>query len=420
VTSHTTWRTVVACGSLLVTLGVSPAAQQAAPPPKAPASQKPAAERPARAQGSSAFDALVKKAEAARDANRLEEALDLYGRAVKMRPSYAEGYWYIGTTHYDLDRHREARDAFRRVVDLQPENGGAWVFKGICEFRLNNLDTALTDLARARELGFGNNKELAAAATYHSAILLTRNGHFEQALQMLRDFAQDGGDSPRVIEAMGMALLRMPMLPSELPGTQREMVMLAGRASYFAASRLSAAAQKAFEQLVLRYPETPHVHYAYGLFLTTEQPDRSIELFQAELKVSPRHPWAKMQIAAEYIRRGDYEAARPWAEQAVQEGPHLFGAHRVLGTVKLETGDVAGAITEFEEGVKLAPDNPTMHFSLARAYRRAGRTADADRAQAEFARLDREARTRRTGAQSVGGADDSSEPLADPKPESPQ
>ena len=56
-----------------------------------------------------------------------------------------------------------------------------------------------------------------------------------------------------------------------------------------------------------------------------------------------------------------------------------------------------------ELGVKLAPESPGLHFTLARAYQRAGRLDDAARARAEFTRLDRLARTQRSGAQSVGG-----------------
>ena len=54
-------------------------------------------------------------------------------------------------------------------------------------------------------------------------------------------------------------------------------------------------------------------------------------------------------------------------------------------------------------GVKLASDSPAMHFALARAYRRAGRSADADREQAEFTRLDRLVREQPTGTNSLGG-----------------
>jgi Flp pilus assembly protein TadD len=74
-----------------------------------------------------------------------------------------------------------------------------------------------------------------------------------------------------------------------------------------------------------------------------------------------------------------------------------------MGQVLLETGDLEGAVRELEAGVKIAPDSPAMRFALARAYRRAGRVADADREQAKFIELDRLVRTQRTGAQSVGG-----------------
>jgi predicted Zn-dependent protease len=81
----------------------------------------------------------------------------------------------------------------------------------------------------------------------------------------------------------------------------------------------------------------------------------------------------------------------------------VFVARRALGQVLLEQGDIEGAVRELEVGAKMAPDSPAMRFALARAYRRAGRSAEAEREQTEFARLDRMSRTQRQGAQSVGG-----------------
>jgi tetratricopeptide (TPR) repeat protein len=288
----------------------------------------------------------------------------------------------------------------------------------LCEFQLKAYDTALTDLLRGRTLGI-ENKELVSVGRYHTAILMTRIEQYEQAMQVLTDFATEGNDSPRVIEALGLAALRMPMLPADLPGTKRDLVMLAGRASYFTSARVFPAAQKAFEELISRYPETPNVHYAYGVFLTAEQPDKAIEQFKEELKISPRHPCSALQIAFEYIKRRDWEAARPWAEQAVSDDPGNSVGHRAMGQVLLETGDVDGAIAQFEAGAKIAPDSPAMRFALARAYRRAGRTADAEREQAKFTELDRLVRTQRSGAQSVGGieVDSMAAPQTSPSPQ---
>ena len=380
---------------------------------------RPAAPKPgASAAPSAAFDRLAQQAEAAREAQRLDEANGFYEKGLKLRPTWVEGHWYLGANSYELDRYDIARDAFRRVVQLQPDNGAAWTFKGLCEFQLKNYDEALANLLRGRSLGIGQAKGLVSVARYHTGLLFNRNEQHEQALQTLKDFAQEGDDGPRIIEALGLAALRIPLLPADVPGPKREMVMLAGRAAYYTAARFNAAAKKAYEELVARYPEAPNVHYAYGVFLTGEEPDAAVEQYEAELKVSPRHPWAKMQLAFEYIRRGEWDNARPWAQQAVEEAPTVFVARRALGQVLLEQGDIEGAVRELEAGAKMAPDSAAMRFALARAYRRAGRSAEAEREQIEFARLDRISRTQRQGAQSVGGIelDSDSAPSAAPQP----
>jgi tetratricopeptide (TPR) repeat protein len=169
------------------------------------------------------------------------------------------------------------------------------------------------------------------------------------------------------------------------------------------ATRNTASAGKAFEALVSRYPETPNVHYAAGVFFLQEEPDKAIEEFTRELDVQPGHPWSLMQIAFEYLKRGDAATALPWAQKAVSAAPNAFPAHKALGQALLETGDVDGAVKELMIGIKLAPESPGLHFQLARAYQRAGRLDDATRERNEFTRLDRLARTQKTGAQSVGG-----------------
>jgi tetratricopeptide (TPR) repeat protein len=181
------------------------------------------------------------------------------------------------------------------------------------------------------------------------------------------------------------------------------MILMAGRASYMMATRNTASAEKAFEALAARYPETPNVHYAYGICLLIEKPDKAIEEFKRELELQPDHPASMTQLAFEYENRGDGAAALPWAQKAVAAVPKDFAALKALGQALLDTGDIDGAIKELQTGIALAPESPGLHFTLARAYQRAGRLDDAAREREEFTRLDRLARTRRSGAQSVGG-----------------
>jgi tetratricopeptide (TPR) repeat protein len=395
--------------ALVVAAGTSSVVAQTPAAPK-PAAQTPKTSPPKAATPPAAateFNRLVKEAAAAREAGRIDEAIALYQKGVRQRPSWAEGYWFLGTALYELDKYAEAKDAFARVVRLQPKHAAAHGFKGMCEFRLKNYETALDDLLMATELGVTEPKDLADAITYHTAITMTRLEKYEFALTTLTTLARTGAnDSPRIVEAFGMALLRIPMVPAELPADRREMVMLAGRGAYYQAARKPASAKPAFELLVERYPDSPNVHYAYGVYLLEEDSDRAIQQFQEELKISKGHIPTMLQIAFEYLRRSEWDAARPWAEQIVALDPSDFAGRRALGQVLLETGSTAESIEQFETGVKLAPDSPSMRFMLARAYQKAGRDADAQRERAEFLRLDRLVRTRKQGTQALGGITD--------------
>jgi tetratricopeptide (TPR) repeat protein len=370
------------------------------PTPAAPAAKKAPAKSP---PPDAPFDALVAQATEARKAERWEDAIALYARAVKLRPQYVEGYWYQGTASYTIQKFTECRDRFREVVALAPQNGAAFAFLGLCEYGTKEFDASLHHLLQSRTLGVGDTGDLGGVARYHAASILLRIGEFEQALQMLGEFANEGDDNPRVIEAMGIATLRMPIFPEDLPADRRQMVLMAGRASYQMATRNTVAAGTSFAALVGRYPETPNVHYANGVYLLAEQPDKAIEEFKKELELQPGHPQSLMQIAFEYLNRGDARTALSWATQAEAAAPDDFAARKVLGQALLDTGDADGAIAQLQAGIKLAPESPSLHFQLARAYQKAGRLEDANKERDEFTRLDRLARETKTGPQSVGG-----------------
>ena len=361
----------------------------------------------------SAFDDASRRADAARMAGRLDDAVIAYQQALKIRPGWIEGQWYLGTSYYELDKPGPARDAFREVLAAQPANAAAWGFTGLCEFQLKRYEPALADLMKARTLNVGaGNKELASVIRYHAAILLTRFQQFELAQKILTEFSLIGNDNPKVVEALGLATLRIPMLPDELPPDRREQVLLAGQGAYYLYVQAMAASRRSFEDLVARYGTTPNVHYAYGVLLLNVEPDKGIEEFKKELAISPGSVPSMLQIAFEYIKRSDWVSAKTWAAQAVEAAPGNFAARQALGQTLTELGQVNEAIEQLKAGVALADDSPTLHFTLARAYQKAGRLEDAAKERETFARLNREMRARQQGAQTVGG--ETPEPAATP------
>ena len=335
-----------------------------------------------------AFAEIEKQAMEARESKRFEDAVALYREGLKLKPAWDEGTWYLGTSLYGLKRYAEARDAFRHLAISQPNNAQAWALAGMCEFELKNYPRALEYLLRAEKLDFGDNKELAYLVRFRSALLLNRAGDSRQALERLMVISAEG-TYPEVIEALGLSLLRAPLLPSEIPDQDRDLYRRAGEAMSAYVAHDTETATRLFDELVAVYPDRPNVHYARGAFLMEIAPDKALEEFLREVDLNPSNKNALLQISILYLKQGAPEKALPYARRAVKEDANVPAAHRVLGESLLQSGETAGAIQELETAVRLEPDFPQAHFLLAQGYGRVGKKALADKEMAEFQRLDK-------------------------------
>jgi len=333
------------------------------------------------------FERFVKLADEARLAARLDDAISLYGKALNIKPKWPNGWWYVGAIFYEKDLYPQASDAFQNLVALEPQRGPAWAMLGLCLFQTGDYERAATSLQRGKSLGVNDNSELAGVVLYHIGLLYIRFEYFENAFDTLAELLRAGNASPKVVEAFGLTMLRMPYLPKEIPAAQREKILIAGQAGINMAARRQDQARAAFDTLLAQYPNEPNVHYGFGVFMLSQDADIALKEFNRELEISPNHYPSMVQMAFEYLKRDQYNDALPLAEKAVQLAPKLYAARNVLGRVLLEVGQVERSIKELEEGVKLAPSSPEMHFALARAYTRAGRKADAARERETFKKL---------------------------------
>ena len=334
-----------------------------------------------------AFDRVSKAATEARTGNRIGDAIALYRQAVKLRPSWAEGWWFLGELLYDQNRYADARDALRRLVELDHKTGPGFALLGLCEFETREYASALHDIYEARLLGLGDDPQVKRVVLFHQVLLLTHFQQFDSAIQVLEAVLKAGGSGDAVIEAAGLAGLRRPIFPEDLASADKDVVKRAGRAVCAVAEHDVTAAQKYFADLLAGYPNTPNVHYLYGTFLSATDEDGGLREYQAELTLNPKHTEALATIALAYEMRGDSDTAISYARRAVASNPQFFGAHAVLGKLLTNAGQVDEGITELEMARQQASDSPQVHFSLAAAYAMAGRKADAARERAEFARL---------------------------------
>lgn len=337
---------------------------------------------------SSTFSQLAAAAKKANEDNRLDEAKTLYRRAVALRPRWKEGWWSLGTIEYDQDHYAKAAQNFERLIILDPSNGTAHAMLGLCQFELNRDELALKNLWKAEQLGIIKNEELRHVALYHMGILQLRARKFGDAKETLDQLVKLGVRSNELVTALGLAVLLINSKdapPQGTPGTT--VVGRAGQAEALLVAKDYDPAKQVYVQLTTEYPDYPNLHFAFGrLLLETNETEPAVEQFQLELKRDPENVSSLLEIAAVRYQVASQEAL-PYAEKAVKLAPSLPFTHYLVGLLRLDTGNPAGAIPELEIAQKSFPNESRIFFSLGNAYARTGHKAEAANARAEFTRL---------------------------------
>jgi superkiller protein 3 len=322
---------------------------------------------------------LISNASAARDQGDVPRAVALYQQAVDLNPKWADGWWYIGLLQYSTDNYGPAGVALTHYIELTPTAGPALALRGLCEYEEGDYTGSLQDLQRGISLGAANQPRNAGIIFYHESILLTKRSDFEQALGKFTTIVQHGDANQDVLTGIGLAGLRWPMLPKEVEASQLEMVTEVGKAGALFMNHDLAGANKAFEDLFVRYPAVANLHYFYGYLLFPVDSDKSIDQFNKELAVSPGNALTHSMIAWAYGTRDDYKTSLADAQQAVQENPNLLIAQLVLGRALVKTGNFADGVEHLQAVLSADSQNLDAHLALAQAYSELGRKDDARR-----------------------------------------
>jgi tetratricopeptide (TPR) repeat protein len=326
----------------------------------------------------------------AREAGKLEESTRLLRGVVAKTPGAGEAWWYLGLNGYDRDEFGLCAEAFGKVFALDAKNGGAAAFLGLCEFRLGQYETAFSHLVMARRAGLIPGSELEKVAHHHYLLLLNQIGQFEMASSLLAEAARATPEMPFLKEMCGLASLRIAKTPMAIQPDEREAVDLAGRAAMLAFQRRVGEAKPLAEDLLAKYPNRANVNYLRGYLALLEASPESLTYFERELAIAPGHVQARLQIAYEYLRRGESAKGLPYAAAAAKLAPEDFTARNIYGRLLLDAEKADEAAQELEMAVKLAPTSPEAHFSLASAYNRLGRKVEAQRHRDIFSQLEKE------------------------------
>jgi tetratricopeptide (TPR) repeat protein len=142
-----------------------------------------------------------------------------------------------------------------------------------------------------------------------------------------------------------------------------------------------------YRVLLQREPQMPGIHNRIGQIIltlpaTATSNDDARKEFEQELKVYPQNAGAEYFLGELARKGGHLPQAIEHYTNATKLNAGLPEPYFGLGRCLLDSDRAADAVGPLETAARLAPGNPTIHFTLAHAYQDLGRKEDAAR---EFA-----------------------------------
>jgi tetratricopeptide (TPR) repeat protein len=264
--------------------------------------------------------------------------------AISINPGYVEAYFYLGITNLDQKLYRDATAHFEKAVSIKPDYADLQCYLGATYFYLGELDRARSALEKSLTLSPSYSK-----ARYYYGLLLYALGDRKRAIEYLSDATKHEERKGAVDLSFALVHLR--------EGNLEEAMMV-------------------LKDILDAGGESADVLYFLGeCYLRMEKLDDAERFFRHSLQLNPRFLRAKEKLAHIMIGKGDYEGAEKILDPPETDFADLI---KILGDIKFYQGDLPAAERLYRESLGVNSEYSEAGLSLALTLRNEGREAEAE------------------------------------------
>ncbi len=274
--------------------------------------------------------------QARRAAGEIEAAADAMRRSIEYDDSYAPTHWRLGTYLFDLGRFDEAKLAYERAIECDPEHLGGW----------NGVARVLIQVSEP-----------------------------EQAIEVLQSILERAPD-----DASARRLLRTALVHA---GRGNEAAKL--QAPW---RRKSALGRDPWHREFRKYRQAPPVMEQARDDLQAGKFAEAIEALEEFAEDQPDDMNVLSYLAWGYYQIGQRDAAQATIDRALTIDERSAAVLRVLARIQRSDGDSASALTTLDRILAADPNDTTTLLEKAKVSRAIGRTDDALGIYARMLQLD--------------------------------
>ena len=315
-------------------------------------------------------------------------AIPVLREIVLLDRTNVNGLANLGVLLFFQGGYGEAIPHMRAALQLQPNLWRVEALLGIAEKRTGNPREAQSHLERA----FSNldDKKIQIQAGLELIELYSASAQLDKALSVAVKLEESAPENPQIRlvtyqisrQMTYQSLLGMMMVAPDSAEMRMIMAGELGRQGDHA----SAIAQ--YREAIRMNPALPGVHFELAEQLRTS-PDPTLnsqaeDEFKAAIRVNQYDAMSWRQLGGIMTSKGDFKTAEEDYKRALALQPKDSEAKTGLAIVLISMNQTSDAISLLESALEDDPTNTVAHFRLSGLYRRAGRTADAQREMDAF------------------------------------
>jgi tetratricopeptide (TPR) repeat protein len=263
--------------------------------------------------------------------SQIDEAIDNYKQALKIKPDYAEVHSNMGVALKDKGELDAAINSYKQALKIKPDYAAVY----------NNIGLALKVKGDLE----------AAINSYKQALIIKPD--FADAYNNMGSAQQDDGDPRAAIGSYKQAL--------EIKPHDASAYYNMGNALRYEGDL--EAAINSYRQALKIKPNYAEAYNNMGSALINKgDPEAAINCYKQALKIKPDFAEAFNNMGIALIEKGSLEAAIYSFNKALKINPYYAEAYNNIGNAQNNQGSLEAAIYSYKFALKIKPD-------FAEAYR---------------------------------------------------
>jgi tetratricopeptide (TPR) repeat protein len=327
---------------------------------------------------------LLREAREAQEQGRLELAAQKYQAILGLSPREAAAYNGLGNLYLMQDRNEDAISALKSAVSIDTTSAPSHALLGMAYYQVGQFRAAQEEFDHALRLRPNDPK-----TTFFLARTVAQLGNLQDAAELLEKVQHADPQNAEALYTLAYVYAQLADLTfARLQERHPDSYLVDLLAATVAESKQQyGEAIEHYRNAAAKAGTTRGVHYALGnaLYLNAQLPEALAE-FKRELEIDPKNYMACVQ-AALILLPTDPDQALNLTTRAERVQPESAPAFLVRGRALLALKKPTEAIADLKRAAALDPQEVTVHFQLATAYRQVGSVRKAEQETETFERL---------------------------------